>query len=85
MVHPRRGDADVQAVLSSVLKRLNADFLGGPFDAGWIDRRDRNGGPALNVVPASSLYHLYGAFEALEDRRVRDGSVAREGEAACQA
>lgn len=40
-------------------------FLAGPFAGGWIDRFNHGGLPAAGPVPASTLYHLWGAVEAL--------------------
>ena len=47
---------------AEMLQTLNEIFLGRPFPGGWIDHFDANLEPIVSYVPASSLYHLYGAF-----------------------
>ena len=49
-----------------MLQTLNELFLGRPFAGGWIDRFSANLDPAVDHVPASSLYHLYGAYREIE-------------------
>jgi mannose/cellobiose epimerase-like protein (N-acyl-D-glucosamine 2-epimerase family) len=44
---------------------LNQTFLGTPFAAGWIDHLASDGTPLVDFVPASSLYHIFGAFSEL--------------------
>jgi mannose/cellobiose epimerase-like protein (N-acyl-D-glucosamine 2-epimerase family) len=39
-----------------------------PVAGGWVDTRDARGAPAGRTMPASALYHLYGA--AAEARRI---------------
>ncbi|MCI1243585.1 MAG: AGE family epimerase/isomerase [Acetobacter fabarum] len=41
-----------------------ADFAPAHLHGGWIDRRGPDGTPAVDHMPASSLYHIYGAAKA---------------------
>jgi len=43
------------------LTRLTDTFLGRPFPGGWIDRVSADGAPIAEFVPASTLYHVFGA------------------------
>jgi mannose-6-phosphate isomerase len=58
-----RGDAGAEEVLTRLLGALNSNFLGRPFPAGWTDRVDPDGNSIIDMVPASTLYHLYSAFK----------------------
>lgn len=57
------GDPGAAAVLAGLLATLDSFFLGTPFPAGWMDRVAANGDPIADVVPTSTLYHLYSAFK----------------------
>jgi mannose/cellobiose epimerase-like protein (N-acyl-D-glucosamine 2-epimerase family) len=37
-------------------------FVGRPVSGGWIDHVDRMGRPIVNMIPASTLYHLFMAM-----------------------
>jgi len=63
------GEAQGLRLCARMLQTLNERFLGRPFAGGWIDRFDANLEPALDYVPASSLYHLYGAFREIDRTR----------------
>jgi mannose-6-phosphate isomerase len=54
-----------------MLQTLNELFLGRSFAGGWIDRFSANLEPATDHVPASSLYHLYGAYRELDRSRMK--------------
>ena len=56
------GDAAAAGVAAAMLRTLNGLFLGRPFAGGWVDRVGPGGEALLDSVPASSLYHLYGAW-----------------------
>jgi mannose/cellobiose epimerase-like protein (N-acyl-D-glucosamine 2-epimerase family) len=43
------------------LTRLMDSFLGRPIEAGWIDRVSPDGEPIVEFMPASTLYHVFGA------------------------
>jgi mannose/cellobiose epimerase-like protein (N-acyl-D-glucosamine 2-epimerase family) len=58
-----RGDLDAERVLTGQLGILDSVFLGRPFSAGWVDRVAADGQPISDMVPASTLYHLYSAFK----------------------
>ena len=49
---------EAAATLAGMAGALDG-FLDRPFAGGWIDRFDAQGRPAVDFVPASSLYHLY--------------------------
>jgi mannose/cellobiose epimerase-like protein (N-acyl-D-glucosamine 2-epimerase family) len=59
------GEADAADFAEVMTAALNETFLGRPFAAGWIDHFASNGTPLIDFVPASSLYHLFGAFAEL--------------------
>ncbi|MBM6592836.1 AGE family epimerase/isomerase [Microvirga pudoricolor] len=42
------------------LSALDDTYLSKPFAAGWIDQFDADGKPAIETVPASTLYHVLG-------------------------
>lgn len=52
------GAADKAA---DALARLQNDYLGKPVAGGWIDQFDRAGNPAIDTIPTSTLYHIFGA------------------------
>ncbi len=56
------GEAQGLSFCCRMLQTLNETFLGRPFPGGWIDHFDAGLEPIIDYVPASSLYHLYGAF-----------------------
>ena len=56
------GQSSAEPVLAAMLRVLNDTFAGRPFAGGWIDRVGPEGEILLDFVPASSLYHLYGAW-----------------------
>lgn len=45
-----------------VLQGISRHYLAGPVAGGWIDRFDGAGQPAVNDIPASTLYHLFVAI-----------------------
>lgn len=57
------GDRSADEVFAGLLTALDSFFLGRPFPAGWIDRVTANGDPISEMVPTSTLYHLYSAFK----------------------
>jgi mannose/cellobiose epimerase-like protein (N-acyl-D-glucosamine 2-epimerase family) len=59
------GNPDAKVVLERQLRSLDRFFLGRPFPAGWTDRVDAQGQPVSEMVPASTLYHLYTALREL--------------------
>ena len=68
-----QGHEDGKPVLIEMLDALNGTFLQGAFPGGWTDRIDPAGAPLVDIVPASSLYHLYGAY--LEVSRVAENTM----------
>lgn len=38
-----------------------ASYAPASLQGGWVDRRNTDGNPAVDHMPASSLYHIYGA------------------------
>ncbi len=67
------GDPQGLSFCAQMAQTLNDVFLGRPFAGGWIDRFDADLEPTVDHVPASSLYHLYGAFR--EVHRFRAGQA----------
>jgi mannose/cellobiose epimerase-like protein (N-acyl-D-glucosamine 2-epimerase family) len=74
-----RGNPDAEIVLERQLRTLHTFFLDRPFAAGWTDRVDARGQPISDMVPASTLYHLYTALTELsrvsEERSKRAASM----------
>ncbi|BDV37710.1 AGE family epimerase/isomerase [Methylocystis bryophila] len=70
------GEAQGLSFCEQMLQSLNELFLAGPFAGGWIDRFDANLEPSVDHVPASSLYHLYGAFREVHRFRARQAPQA---------
>jgi mannose/cellobiose epimerase-like protein (N-acyl-D-glucosamine 2-epimerase family) len=74
-----RGNPDAEMVLERQLRTLLTFFLDRPFAAGWTDRVDAEGHPISDMVPASTLYHLYTALKELtrvsEQRSERPASM----------
>lgn len=56
------GDLKAADVLIGLLGALDSCFLGQPFAAGWIERVTAERIPIADMVPASTLYHVYSAF-----------------------
>lgn len=56
------GPADLAARVTS---NLFQDYLDTELEGGWIDRIDTIGKPMVDYMPASSLYHIYGAAREL--------------------
>ena len=66
------GTDDLARFASGFLDRYAPERLGG----GWIDRLDEAGAPLVDHMPASSLYHIYGAGRELV---LRHGDVFPSG------
>jgi mannose-6-phosphate isomerase len=62
IVEGELGRANCDAHAARCLQRLGNTFVGRPFAAGWIDHVDERGAPLGAMVPASTLYHLFGAI-----------------------
>jgi mannose-6-phosphate isomerase len=67
-VEGERGRAGCDQKAVRCLTRLAETFIGRPTRGGWIDHVDAAGAPIVNMMPASTLYHLFGA--ATEAARV---------------
>lgn len=49
----------------TLIERLLATYLSGPFGGGWYDKYNGAGDISIDTVPASTLYHLFvAAYEA---------------------
>lgn len=57
----RIGREGAGAKATHALSMLMEGYLGRPVPGGWIDQFDEAGKPMLNTIPASSLYHIFGA------------------------
>jgi mannose/cellobiose epimerase-like protein (N-acyl-D-glucosamine 2-epimerase family) len=49
------------SLVSDIVEGLFRSHLPVELNGGWIDRVDQNGAPAVDDMPASTLYHLAGA------------------------
>lgn len=65
MVEARRGRPAAAAKAAALADLLFERFLAGAISGGWIDRLDAAGNPAIDFMPASSLYHVLGAIDEL--------------------
>jgi len=74
IVRHEAGDPEGLSLCARMLQTLNELFLGRPFGGGWIDRFNANLEPTVDYVPASSLYHLYGAFREIDRSRARQAA-----------
>ncbi|MCZ0738384.1 AGE family epimerase/isomerase [Phreatobacter sp. AB_2022a] len=72
-----RGQGDAAAALAGFLATINRAFLDPAYPGGWIDRVDASLNPASNMMPASTLYHLYGAFRDIEIAEAMAGPRSR--------
>lgn len=61
LAEQRSGRAGAQAKAQHALAMLMEGYLGKPVAGGWIDQFDESGRPMLDTMPASSLYHIFGA------------------------
>ena len=68
VVEGERGRVECDQKAVRCLSRLIETFIGRPIRGGWIDHVDAAGAPIVNIMPASTLYHLFGA--AAEAARV---------------
>ena len=68
IVEGERGRAGCDQRAVHCISRLIDTFIGKPTRGGWIDHVDATGAPLVNMMPASTLYHLFGA--AAEAARV---------------
>ena len=57
----RCGRAGAADAANRALAALFDGYLDQPIRGGWIDQFDDEGRPATNTIPASSLYHIFGA------------------------
>jgi len=65
LVEARLGRLGAAAKAKALADLLFERFLSGATAGGWIDRLDAAGSPAVDFMPASSLYHLLGAIDEL--------------------
>lgn len=59
------GPADEAALLAQMSKNFFSTFAPERLHGGWIDRMGPDGATAVDHMPASSLYHIYGAGRAV--------------------
>ncbi len=55
------GREEARAAACAALRRLRSCYLAAPVAGGWIDQFDGGGRPIAAHVPASTLYHVFGA------------------------
>jgi mannose-6-phosphate isomerase len=53
------GSDRAEEAAERLIERMMKTYLAGPFAGGWIDQFDAQGEPAVALVPASSLYHVF--------------------------
>jgi mannose/cellobiose epimerase-like protein (N-acyl-D-glucosamine 2-epimerase family) len=70
VVEGERGRSGCDHKAVRCLTRLAETFIGRPTRGGWIDHVDSTNTPIVAMIPASTLYHLFGA--AAEAARVTD-------------
>jgi mannose/cellobiose epimerase-like protein (N-acyl-D-glucosamine 2-epimerase family) len=56
------GQPHAAALARRALQGIGGHYLAGPFPGGWIDQFDASGRSLSAYVPASTLYHLFGAI-----------------------
>lgn len=56
-------------LIADVLAHFATHYIPPHLNGGWIDRLNADGTPAMDHMPASSLYHIYGAVCDLTDGR----------------
>src|SRR5262245_18465428 len=61
IVEGERGRAGCDEKAARSLTRLADTFIGRPVRGGFIDHVDHTGAPLVAMMPASTLYHLFGA------------------------
>ncbi|WP_010508897.1 AGE family epimerase/isomerase [Komagataeibacter europaeus] len=60
-------------MIAGVLAHFATHYIPSHLNGGWIDRLNADGTPAMDHMPASSLYHIYGAVCDLTDGRADTG------------
>lgn len=68
-----RGRPGAGALADRVAARLRRLYLPDALGGGWTDQLDEADRPVSTTVPASSLYHIYGAFREGAPTRGEDG------------
>ncbi len=61
IVEGERGRPGCDERAARALARIHETFIGRPIRAGWIDHVDDACVPIVGMIPASTLYHLFGA------------------------
>jgi mannose/cellobiose epimerase-like protein (N-acyl-D-glucosamine 2-epimerase family) len=74
IVEGEAGRAGCDEKAAQCLARLSDTFLARPIPAGWIDRVSADGAPIVDFMPASTLYHVFGAVS--EAHRVTSGGAS---------
>jgi mannose-6-phosphate isomerase len=68
LVAHEKGHAGAIEAADRILGAVSRRYLSVPVPGGWIDKFDEAGAPVGNTMPASTLYHLFGA--AAETHRI---------------
>jgi mannose-6-phosphate isomerase len=66
VVEAAQGRADAEDKAAQLTGLLLHHFLAVRYRGGWIDRLDEAGKPAVEFMPASTLYHIMGAVDELD-------------------
>lgn len=61
VVEGERGDTTADARAARCVSCLMEGFLGKSVPGGWIDRISADGAAMVDFIPASTLYHVFGA------------------------
>ncbi len=61
IVEGEAGHAGCDERAAQCLNRLSEAFLARPIPGGWVDRVSAEGAPIAEFIPASTLYHVFGA------------------------
>ncbi len=65
VVEAARGRPGAEQRIVSMIGSLRDRYLVGVPDGGWMDRLDKDGLPATDFMPASTLYHILCAVDEL--------------------
>jgi mannose/cellobiose epimerase-like protein (N-acyl-D-glucosamine 2-epimerase family) len=79
IVEGERGRKGCDEKAAVCVTQLMKAFVGRPVPGGWIDHIDSTGRPIVNMMPASTLYHLFVAVA--EATRVTSKPAERVGQA----
>ena len=59
-------ERETSPIVRAVLENFSTHYIPAHLNGGWIDRLDASGHSLMDHMPASSLYHIYGAICELD-------------------